>query len=719
MRNLRKKSLVGVLMALFITLMLPLSAKADNDRNFIYVQLVDESGNPVDNVSWGGHKTELVLSEVTPGSGIYYNYLYIYSNDAWATCTTRFVLYDNVTLTDDYTYDKSNATVIGSSSDEPLEVVDKFLRYKADAGSTKPFVTRPLGDCPRVYYNKNTGRLVIDDFSGQFIAKSSFTTDASYEDDLTELSAKKFSYLSQVDIPAGAFDITLKPQLYWCDNANDYNLSFDTDGFALNYPDYHPRNSYLHLTCDNWEGGHILSYGSYYNSSNEPTSISFCRIESLDKLYLDLQASDCTGTPDDAEIAAWDTFLNPDADQLGVYKTATPVSCEKFAIYLNLGSKYGLSNGSYAARIYDLGYNDYRGFTVNWANTVDVISFIRPINSRNELHWMSYDGSAVNSEFTVDLINQKVTVYADPEQYGFEDSYRFREDAIYLIGLPQGWDINNGAMKLVKTDYSTYTGTFYINPGEFDFRFYTELGSWDNGSLGADGFGMDWYNGVYSGEVIVGGMGQWVSDWDGGYVRCEVSLSKWSHRVTFTKVDQAEEWTAMNSSFELPATVSVLGSLANQQSESGSSDSLAGDGTGKYTGTFELPAGAYDVMFADYVEGTDAPYYYGANYDGRPALDNSDATAFVSTRKSINEPHSWALTLDKKARIEITLNVNKNCVTFKKTDLEEGGISAPFSDEVELPAEYYDLRGIRIANPTVPGIYIKRCGSNATKVVVK
>jgi hypothetical protein len=725
MKKFNRKTLFGVLITLLCTLSLPLSANAA-DFNFIYLQLVDDAGNPVDNVYWGSN-FELILSETTPGSGIYYNYSSVYVNP-WADNVPRFLLYDNVTLTSDYKYDKTNATVIGASTDQPLEVVDKFLRYEAKAGSTKPFKLR-LGDYGVfVYYNSNTGRLVIDDFVGQFIAKSSFTTDASYEDDLTELSAKKVRYLSQVDIPAGAFDITLKPQLYWYENANDYKLSFDADGFALNNTGYESWN-YLHLTCDNWEGGHILSYGSEYanSDSNEPTAISFCRIESLDKLYLDLQASDCTSVPDDSEIAAWNTFLKQNADQPGVFKTESPISCEKFAIYLNMGSKYGLSSDSYAARIYDEGYiNENTGFGIRQASCEYINDFIKPIKSRNYLHWMANDGSAINSEFTVDLINQTVTVYADPEQYGFEDSYRFKEKALYLVGSPQGWDINNDSMKLVNTDNQNYKGTFYIEPNEegVAFRFFSSLGQWSTDySIGS--YSEDFYSlpisiadGEYYGDAYIGGLGNWlIENWAGGYIRFEVNLNSWHPSVTFTKVDAAEEWTAEDAAwYELPTTIAVAGSVTDQQD---ASDTLAGDGKGVYTYTYELPAGRYDILFADYAEGQDAPYYYGANYEGRPALDISDAKAFISTRKSVNEPNHWSLDLDVKSSVKVTLDVNKNCVKFKKKALEEGGISTNLADEEVLPTEYYDLRGIRVSHPNVPGIYLKRCGSHVSKVLVK
>jgi hypothetical protein len=39
-------------------------------------------------------------------------------------------------------------------------------------------------------------------------------------------------------------------------------------------------------------------------------------------------------------------------------------------------------------------------------------------------------------------------------------------------------------------------------------------------------------------------------------------------------------------------------------------------------------------------------------------------------------------------------------------------------EESEAPVEYYNLQGVRVANPQ-SGLYIKRQGSKATKVLVK
>jgi hypothetical protein len=39
--------------------------------------------------------------------------------------------------------------------------------------------------------------------------------------------------------------------------------------------------------------------------------------------------------------------------------------------------------------------------------------------------------------------------------------------------------------------------------------------------------------------------------------------------------------------------------------------------------------------------------------------------------------------------------------------------------DANAPVEYYNINGVRISEPTAAGLYIKRQGNKATKVVVK
>lgn len=51
--------------------------------------------------------------------------------------------------------------------------------------------------------------------------------------------------------------------------------------------------------------------------------------------------------------------------------------------------------------------------------------------------------------------------------------------------------------------------------------------------------------------------------------------------------------------------------------------------------------------------------------------------------------------------------------------VDVAGVEGIASDNADAPAEYYDLRGVRIARPTQSGIYIRRQGADVTKILVK
>ncbi len=115
---------------------------------------------------------------------------------------------------------------------------------------------------------------------------------------------------------------------------------------------------------------------------------------------------------------------------------------------------------------------------------------------------------------------------------------------IYLIGNPQGWDVNKGDMPLSEAangiGSDIYTGTFDltsddISSGGGGFRFYKELGNWgDDGaypSIGAnandgDNLKVTLDEETLSAEVVVvAGKGNFqIENWPGGWMQMSVNL---------------------------------------------------------------------------------------------------------------------------------------------------------------------------------------------------
>lgn len=112
-------------------------------------------------------------------------------------------------------------------------------------------------------------------------------------------------------------------------------------------------------------------------------------------------------------------------------------------------------------------------------------------------------------------------------------------NVVYIVGQPNGWNIDNDALYLSETANSSniYSGVLKIEAGQFMFRLYSQLGNWDKSSIGsqdADASIDIAFNdaGVYEGDIFQGGVncssgkGNWnVPNWEGGAVEITVDLN--------------------------------------------------------------------------------------------------------------------------------------------------------------------------------------------------
>lgn len=111
---------------------------------------------------------------------------------------------------------------------------------------------------------------------------------------------------------------------------------------------------------------------------------------------------------------------------------------------------------------------------------------------------------------------------------------------VYIVGAPQGWNINGTSMPLVELEEGTdvYTGTYNIAAGDFQFRIYKVLGDWDTNSIGSQEADAPVAISVTSAGLTVDcveGKGSWQdSSWAGGDVK--ISLDLKAMKVTFTKL---------------------------------------------------------------------------------------------------------------------------------------------------------------------------------------
>ena len=114
---------------------------------------------------------------------------------------------------------------------------------------------------------------------------------------------------------------------------------------------------------------------------------------------------------------------------------------------------------------------------------------------------------------------------------------------IYLVGNPNGWNINESSYVLKATSENVFEGTFDIAASDetIYFRFYTELGNWGEdaalpsiGCLPNDNTNVEV---VFTDDVFTGtcepGKGSWQLDnWEGGQMSMVVDMNDWTVKFT-------------------------------------------------------------------------------------------------------------------------------------------------------------------------------------------
>lgn len=152
--------------------------------------------------------------------------------------------------------------------------------------------------------------------------------------------------------------------------------------------------------------------------------------------------------------------------------------------------------------------------------------------------------------FTVDLneydINEPAT--SKPKvtmQAGNWDTSKLK--FIYLVGDCAAWSVDAANAEEIYANYKlydwedngVYSNTFNVAEGKATFRFYTELGAWDTGSLGYkvddEATPLQMTDGAYAGSYV-SGKGSWqFPDWAGGKMKMVVDTE--NHTVNFSAVE--------------------------------------------------------------------------------------------------------------------------------------------------------------------------------------
>lgn len=140
----------------------------------------------------------------------------------------------------------------------------------------------------------------------------------------------------------------------------------------------------------------------------------------------------------------------------------------------------------------------------------------------------------------------------------------------------------------------------------------------------------------------------------------------------------------------------------------------------------EYDAGTYELLAFYYLNDTELPFraLYSETYTGYPNNTYSAGRAFNVDLKYENEPLLHTLDAMGTLRVGVkkTKAMSQDWTAFDNFRLyykpSSAGIDEVPVDRYDAEAVYYDLRGIRVAEPAHGNIYVKKTGSRSEKVLV-
>ncbi len=285
----------------------------------------------------------------------------------------------------------------------------------------------------------------------------------------------------------------------------------------------------------------------------------------------------------------------------------------------------------------------------------------------------------------------KITFVVDTQSKTVSLSYKIPqtkpEDCIYLVGAPSGWVEPSEANSehylnycLIPDENGVYSGVFDVT-GQLMFRVYSKLTGWDGGdSYGSqvndNPIDVALTDGVYQGEVVKG-KGSWnFPDWQGGKVKISVDMQAMTISVNEIIDDPVYE-SFVNIS---PLVVSDLTDTSAKIS--------------------------FTITTSEDLIGNNATLY----------LNDESIDYFVIETTAIDREHIFeGLQPGESQNVSIYVTVgeltsNKESVVFTTTS----GIDGINADD-NAPVEYFNMQGIRVANPE-NGLFIRRQGGKIEKV---
>lgn len=341
-------------------------------------------------------------------------------------------------------------------------------------------------------------------------------TTSNYDYELLPVDGKEGVFSGSWTVPANPESSDLKFKLIAFDG---YSVQFGSTGntFAL----YGNTKTTISLVsggdsqdiwCTNWEGGKM--------SMTLNTLTNQLEIEAPDQPESTPDFLWLVGNFNDWDLSNQEYKLAPVEGQKGAYSGSFSIPTQE-----NLNEDGTLDNNFLKVKI-------AAGIDDDWSQVYGAGNFALYSNQPYESKMLVTNENFVITNWETGTLT--VTVNWDEKEVTFESATQpelTNINTLYLIGAPQGWDINDDSMALTASKDGVFEGTFTIPAGEFEFLFYTELGNWEANYVGANSTSnmeLPLTDNVldYFGDVAFTKSNWKVSGWNGGQVNIMVNLNE-------------------------------------------------------------------------------------------------------------------------------------------------------------------------------------------------
>ncbi len=578
-------------------------------------------------------------------------------------------------------YGVAEATISGDGEQVSATPANAFFLPRYKSGVNRSYVT--------VTVDLNQRKVYFDDQSVYFLAGG--ITDGVYP---TLENRQQFEGLTMpyggygiFDIPQGKFDFQLC-QLNDGEYTRQGEVTFDEDGVADSHNlDWNYGFYYKQLSCPSWAGGKVLMLGGS----------KMLDMSHVDKIYQ---------LVNDGEQ---DTFnaISPVSDGLQVYEFTTTL----------------VKNNQWMP---------------------NVAMFIKPDYNFLIGSPIIFDGTGVNYDFTmcyVTLGDEPVTL-----EIGDQNTYRFPT-------------VTENTVK-VRVDLDNLTTTFTLLDGDLDSP-YTIFSN--EGNDGVVLYPSNLESGIATGTVAVTATDNPIEMNFGGLDNTVLVPANGDTQVAFNqsgiftgsfskvnssstarrlKAQASAKWilpagldgnlTVLIDEAESQLTILAAAASNTYFVHGIQSDpdyaveridnfrdqviSLTDEGT--YTGEVVIPTSGYLTVFNGYSTSNYPLGPCGRSYSARDIK-------LTELNQTIELPltdytDTWYWALNNAEEYVAWVEYDPAMLTLRVTSTSISGVENVALDSgANAPVEYYNLQGIRVANPTSGQIYIRRQGNTASKIFVK